>query len=234
MTISEAVASASEATCREVLEYLFLKFAKPAFGSLQKKEIELLMFEGLVRIGYLDDEPSIYQLVRQLRVTRTKSRSLIYERDLRRLDNSELNVLLKAVLAEPRVHKQGDLFSLEIENLLVIDYLKERLRVLGFIADGSFSPNLVRLSADAFQALLMDCIPSENHSAVKAALIAAGAPDGSFSGVIKGILVKLGGKFADSAGEELAENISDYLGPLITGASAELTSRISLLFSDIA
>ncbi|MCT0232405.1 hypothetical protein [Synechococcus sp. CS-1327] len=77
-------------------------------------------------------------------------------------------------------------------------------------------------------------MPSGNQMAVKAALVAAGAPDGTFGGVIKGVLVQLGGKFADSAGEEFAGNISDYLGPILSGATSEITSRVSELFRDTA
>jgi hypothetical protein len=93
---------------------------------------------------------------------------------------------------------------------------------------------LVKLSIDAFNALVANSIPAVNQSAVKAALVSAGAPDGSFGAVIRGVLVKLGGKFADSAGEEVAGNISDYLGPILSGATTEITSRISELFRDTA
>jgi hypothetical protein len=49
------------------------------------------MLEALVRIGYLDEEPSLYNLIQRLRVSRSKSRTLIYERDLRRLGNAGLD-----------------------------------------------------------------------------------------------------------------------------------------------
>jgi hypothetical protein len=234
MTIQEAIADADDAACRATLEYILSEYAKPAFGALPKREIDLLMLEALVRIGYLDSEPSLYQLIQLLRVSRSKARSLVYERDLRRLGKTELDDLLRGSLIRPHVLKQGDLFCLEIENPLVLDHLKDKLQRLGFATDGSFSPSLVRLSKDAFNALVVDCVPSGNQMAVKAALVAAGAPDGTFGGVIKGVLVKLGGKFADSAGEEMAGNISEYLGPILTGATSEITSRVSELFREIA
>ena len=234
MTIREAIANASEATCREALEYILCEFSAPAFGALPKKEIELLMLEGLVRVGYLLDEPSLYELIQLLKVSRSKSRSLIYERDLRRLGSAGLDRLLASALAKPHIMKQGELFTLEIENPLVIDHLKQRLKSLGHATDGSFSPSLVKLSIDAFNALVASSIPAANQADVKAALVLAGAPDGSFGSVIKGVLVRLGGKFADSAGEELAENISDYLGPILSAASTEITSKVSRLFRESA
>lgn len=234
MSIQEAIARADEGACRAALEYILTEFANPAFGALPKKEIELLMLEGLVRIGYLSSEPSLYQLIQLLRVSRSKSRSLMYERDLRRIGKNQLDKLIKEALTRPLILKQGNLFCLEIENPLVIDHLKDKLQQLGFAADGSFSPSLVRLSRDAFNALVVSCVGANHQEAVKAALVAAGAPDGTFGGVIKGVLIKLGGKFADSAGEELAGNISEYLGPILGGVTSEITSRISELFREIA
>ena len=46
--------------------------------------------------------------------------------------------------------------------------------------------------------------------------------------------MKLGGRFADSAGEEVAGNISDFLGPIFAGATKEITSKVSELFRDTA
>lgn len=137
-------------------------------------------------------------------------------------------------LTSPLILKQGDLFTLEIENPLVIDHVKEKLKSLGYATDGSFSPSLVKLSIDTFNALVTNSIPVANQLAVKAALVTAGAPDGSFGAVVRGVLVRLGGKFADSAGEELAGNISDYLGPLLSGATTEITAKVSELFCDAA
>ena len=110
--------------------------------------------------------------------------------------------------------------------------MKDRLKRLSFTTDGSFSPSLVKLTKEAFNALIVDCVPSENQAEVKASLIAAGAPDSTFGGVVKAVLVKLGGKFADSAGEELAGNISEYLGPILSGSTAGIALRISELFHD--
>jgi len=196
---------------------------------MPRKEMELLLLDALVKVRYLDANPTLYQLTQRLRVTRAKSCSLIYERDLRRLDAAKLDQLLQSVIAKPLIQKEGELFCLEIENPLLIDHLKYRMSQLGHATDGSFSPSIVKLTLDAFNALVVDAIPQERRASVKEALVAAGAADESFSGLIRGVLVRLGGRFADSAGEALGENISDYLAPLFSGAGSEITSRISNL-----
>lgn len=229
MTIKQAVADLDDSERREILEFILEGFSTPSFGSMSRKEMELLMLEALVKVRYLDADPTLYQLTQRLRVTRAKSRSLIYERDLRRLDAVKLDQLLQSVIAKPLIQKQGELFCLEIENPLLIDHLKYRLGQLGHATDGSFSPSIVKLTLDAFNALVVDAIPQERRASVKDALVAAGAADESFSGLIRGVLVRLGGRFADSAGEALGENISDYLAPLFSGAGSEITSRISNL-----
>lgn len=234
MAIHEEIADADAETCRTALAFILSGYVEPAFGALPKREVDLLMLEALVRIGYLDSEPSLYQLIQSLRVSRSKARSLAYERDLRRLGKKQLDEILRRSLIKPYILKQGELFCLEIENPLVLDHLKDKLQRLGYATDGSFSPSLVRLSKDAFNALVIDCVPLANQKAVKNSLVAAGAPNGTFGSVVKGVLIKLGGKFADSAGEEMARNISEYLEPILSGATSEITSRISELFQDAA
>lgn len=229
MTIKESVADLDDSERREILEFILEGFSTPSFGSMPRKEMELLMLEALVKVRYLDTDPTLYQLTQRLRVTRAKSRSLIYERDLRRLDAAKLDQLLQSVITKPLMQKQGELFCLEIENPLLIDHLKHRLGQLGHAMDSSFSPSIVKLTLDAFNALVVDAIPQERRASIKDALVAAGAADESFSGLIRGVLVRLGGRFADSAGEALGENISDYLAPLLSGAGSEMTSRISKL-----
>jgi len=230
MTIKDAIDKLDDLAIRQVLEFVLVEFSKPSFGALSKKEIEMLMLEALVRIGYIDSEPSLYQLIQLLRVTRSKSRSLLYERDLRRLDVLSLDALLQSAIAAPLIQKQGELFCLEIENPLLIDHLKHKLRVIGYPTDGSFSPSIVRLSLDAFNALIVSSIPERSHGCVRDALIQAGAPDGSLAGIVRGVLVKLGSKFAGSAGEDLGEKISDYLIPLMAGTATELVERVSGFF----
>jgi hypothetical protein len=231
MTIRQAIADLDDSERREILGFILEGFLTPSFGSMPRKEIELLMLEGLVKARYLDADPTLYQLTQRLKITRARSRNLIYERDLRRLDAAKLDQLLQSVITKPLIQKQGDLFCLEIENPLLTDHIKYRLGQLGHVTDGSFSPSIVKLTLDAFKALVADAIPQQRHASIMDALIAAGATDESFAGLIRGFLKKLGGRFADSAGEELGESISDYLVPLFSGTSSEITSRFSNLFS---
>lgn len=77
MTIRQAIADLDDSERREILEFILEGFSTPSFGSMPRKEMELLMLEALVKVRYLDADPTLYQLTQRLRVTRAKSRSLI-------------------------------------------------------------------------------------------------------------------------------------------------------------
>ncbi len=77
MTVSTKIRGASKKTCQTVLSELLESYMEPAFGSLPKKELDLLILKALAGLGYISSEPSIYELVSKLRVTRTKARNLI-------------------------------------------------------------------------------------------------------------------------------------------------------------
>jgi hypothetical protein len=108
--------------------------------------------------------------------------------------------------------KDNDKIGLEIGNPYLIDYIKDKLKKLNHITDGSFSPELIKLTPEAFVALFESYVPNESKSEILKILISIGAnEDTSLKGALKGIFKKLGSKIADKVGEEIGENIVDYL-----------------------
>lgn len=57
----------------------------PALGVLPKTEIDLLVFTLMVDAGAIDPNGSIFTLARSLNITPTKTRSLIFQYQLRQL-----------------------------------------------------------------------------------------------------------------------------------------------------
>lgn len=234
MNLEEVFGEVEHERAALALQQLLQKFLDPAFGALPKSEVELLMLNALEQIGAVSPEPGVYELVSKLRVTRTKARKLIYERELRRLSPSELDRRVKELIKRPLIQKSGEMFVLEIENPLISDHLRAKVQQLGHISDGSFSPSLVKLPLDAIVALIELYLTEDEIDAVKAALIEAGAPDTSFRGVVKSVLKSVAKKIASDTGEALMDNASEYLSPLMEGATAELTEKIAELFVDHA
>ncbi len=215
MDIREHIRNAPEQAIREALELILSTYLTPAFGSLTKRETDILIFTALENLGYLPEDSSLYLLVHRLRVTRAKARNLLYDRELRRIDEQHLDHKLKDILKRPLIQKQGDLFVLEIENPLLIEHLKSKIQLLGYASDGSFSPSLVKLSDSAIIALLDSLLDKAHKDAATRALVKAGFPDKSFKGILKDVFKALAKKVADEAGSRVVEGV---LSPLIDGA----------------
>lgn len=224
MTLDQHIKNASEQSVRDALHLILARYLTPSFGSLTKRDIDLLIFTALERIGYIEDDPSLYALVQQLRVTRGKARGLLYERELRRMGERDLDEKVRQALRRPLLQKQGELFVLEIDNPLVIDHLRSKLQMLGHATDSSFSPSLVKLSDDAIIDLLENMLDAKHRERARREFVKAGFPDNSFQGVMKDVFKALAKKVADEAGSRIVEQV---FGPLMDGAFEKIGKAIA-------
>ena len=231
MDIPFITTKAGPTRTKAALDEFLTSFLDPAFGALPKSEVELLVLRLLAQVGAVSERPSVYELVSKLRVTRAKARRLIYDQDLRCRTQEELDSDIRQLLRKPVIQKRGDSFALEIENPLLSDHLRAKLQTLGHVTDGSFSPSLVTLTLDAMVALIEEQLSKADRSETFEALVKAGAPDKTLKGVLKSALKKLGEKIADDTGEAVANEVSNYLGPLLDSGKSAITSAFKSLFA---
>tara|TARA_B100000678_G_scaffold289986_1_gene301822 strand:+ start:107 stop:811 length:705 start_codon:yes stop_codon:yes gene_type:complete len=230
MDIEAILESQEDAKSIQALSTFLNKFTNPAFGALPKSEMELLVLDLLEHIGAISSEPEVYELVSNLKITRNKARRLLYERELRRLSPTQLDMRVKELLKRPIIQKAGEQFVLEIENPLLSDHLRSKVQKLGYISDGSFSPSIVKLSLDAIVALIQLYLEDDEQTEVRQALVQAGAPDTSFRGVLKAVLKKVANKVAADTGEELLNNASEYMSPIVDATVEGLSEKVSGLY----
>lgn len=230
MDITQIVNDASEEDVKSALAYFLQSYMNPAFGALPKNEVELIVLNVLEKLRAIDEEPELYEFVSKLKITRSKARGLIYDRELRRSSEEELDNKVKSLLKRPLIQKNGDLYVLEVENPLVSDHLRSKVQKLGYVSDGSFSPSIIKLGLDAITALIESSLSPQEKNAIKAALIAAGAPDTSFKGVLKATLKKVASKVASDSGEALMDKASDFISPIIDAGIERITERAGELF----
>ena len=236
MDIEGALADVDEAELRAETAAFLQNFMTPAFGSLPKREIELGVFDLLRNLGILQTEATIYSLMTDLKVTRTKASQLIFDLEIRRhgSDRARLDDLVKQALIETKFAKDGDYFVMEIENPLTIAHMRQRIREVGHFSDTSFNSSLVRAPLSAVTDLMLSIIPDDQHQAIKAALVDAGAPDNSVKAVVKGALKTLGSKVIGEAADQVAEGIvdrsADFLGPLVNAGIEQIRDRWSALY----
>lgn len=232
MDVTKKLNTISDSDCKKSLVKLIDKYLNPAFGSLPKREIDLLLFEILEDLKIIKDKPELYQLVSDLKVTRSKARSLLYDRELRKYKETELDTLVKEALVNPIISKDGEEFKLEIESPLVSDHLRAKVKNLGFLSDGSFSPSIVKLPLNAVTAIIESYLTEQEKKKIKKVLIRAGVPDSSFGGIIKAVIKKAASKFASEAGEALVDQAKDYLSPILSGTVEVIEAKVKTLFTD--
>ena len=232
MDIENVVNALSEEDVKSSLIYFLRSYMTPAFGALPKSEVELIVLDVLDKVKAIESEPDLYELVSKLKVTRSKARGLIYDRELRRSSEDVLDEKVRTLLKKPLIQKNGNLYVLEVENPLVSDHLRSKVQKLGYVSDGSFSPSIVKLSLDAVVALIESFLSVQQRDNVKDVLIAAGAPDTSFKGVIKATLKKVAIKVASDTGEALMNKVSNFISPIIDAGVDTVTVKAKELFAE--
>lgn len=134
-------------------------YCKPSFGSMSKRDIDIYVFMLMQDLGIIKENPQIYDVVSLLHITSSKARSLIYESSLRRNSQSTLDQALFELLKNPTFLATSDnMIAIEIDDPLLIDHLKQKLRELKFITDGSFNRGIVKMSLNAYATLFDVCL----------------------------------------------------------------------------
>ncbi|GAB4216095.1 MAG: hypothetical protein OHK0012_17650 [Synechococcales cyanobacterium] len=231
MSIINELAKISSDKVKRVFSELLQEYLSPSYGSISKKDFDILLFTKLQELDLVEANPSIYTVVTQFKLTRSKARNLLYEAKLRQSSQDSLEKELKQLLMSPIFLKEGDKIGIEIDNPYLTDYLRSKLKEMNHITDGSFSRELVRLTPEAFTSLIESYIDKQQQNLIKKEFIKLGLqPDMSFKGILFAILKTLGAKLADKTGEHIAESAANYLTPLINGNIPELTKRFNGFF----
>ena len=206
-------------------------YLQPSYGSMSKRDFEILLFMKLQELGAIQKDSDLYQLIKDLKISRLRVRNLLYEAKMRTSNEKDLDDELIQLLKKPVFLKDGDKVAIEIQNPLLTDHFKFKVKELGFITDGSFSAELVKLNYLAYIALVDSMISTEaKEETVKMFIDADIMKDKSFKGVLTEIVKKIGAKFANEAGEQAIEEVFKYLSPIISGQIEPVKDKLLELF----
>ena len=201
-----------------VLERVLKEYAAPSFGSMSKRDVDIMLFMALQDLGIIEMRPSIYDVIRLLNVTRAKARNLIYESSLRRQEEQNLEQELKDLIIKPIFLKEGDKICLEIDNPLLIDYIRQRLKELKHITDSSYNNELVKMTPEAFSALYTTYLPEESIAAINRKFVALGVQDEKGPlGVVKKVVAIIARAALGRSGEMLVESTINTIGSWLQG-----------------
>lgn len=193
-------------------------YLQPSYGSMSKRDFEILLFMKLQELGVIQKDPDLYQLIKDLKISRTRVRNLLYEAKMRTSEEEDLDNELIQLLQKPVFLKDSDKVAIEIQNPLLTDHFRFKVKELGFITDGSFSTELVKLNYSAYIALVESMLSVEAKRTTVQLLVDADImKDTSFKGVFTELVKKIGAKVANEAGEQAIDEAFKYLFPIISG-----------------
>lgn len=211
-----AIDKADQSSLAKALLLLLSPHTTPVFGSAKSIEHEVAAIKALQELQILGQEPDEFELVMTLRITKQKARNLLYQSALRQpVDEGSINANLCKLLSRAHVSKEDDKIFIEVPDPFLMDSLRQRVRRLGYISDGSFSSSVAKISTAALSDLITDLIPKEEQESISQKLKKQGIKGDDLSSLITGVLGQFGKKVAGAAGEKFAENIGDKVGEFL-------------------
>jgi len=225
-------------TIKEAFIELMKAYNSPAFGSITKRDFEIELFLQLQKLGLIEKNPSLYEVVSKLKITRTRAKNLIYEANLWNKSTEDLNMELKEVLSQPSFLNDGRHISIDVENPLLQDHIKSILKTLKHITDGSFSSDILKLTPEGYIALYLDVfgIKDENLKVATDYFKENGLmSDLSPKAILVGLIKHTGQKYFGEIGGQVAENVMKstmrFLKSLTTESSIKESQELeNLLF----
>lgn len=202
----------------DILANMVDTYCIPSFGSMSKHDFDLLMFDSMVKMGVISDNPTIYDVMKDLKVTRSKARTLIYEYQLRKIqDEGQLREQLRELMKTPLMSTLSKNVCLEVDNPYLVDFIRNELKGLGFITDGSFHAELVKMSTEAFASLYESILSDESKREIKDRLVELGVkPDTSLKKLLPHLMAGVAKTMATAAmgkvGEDIADDCIQYVG----------------------
>jgi len=208
----EKLKSVNESKAKEALTRIFEAYLEPSFGAMPKRDIDLLLFSELCNLGLLS-KSDLFDVISKLKITRQKARNLIYESQLRAVEGINLHDELCELLSNPIVEKV-DQINLEVDNPLLMDYLKSKMKYLHCLTDGSFNQDIVKMSVEAFSKLLQDCFEIKKGKETNKKLRELGLKEGAkdvFVDVVKLSAKKVIGESSSELIGDVAEDAFEWI-----------------------
>jgi hypothetical protein len=206
------------------------EFLHPSFGSLPKKEIELLVFRLLIDARYFGENPSMQTISRELRIPLSKVKTIYYEMQLRTVNYTDESfrhdVLVK--LQNARIYKVDKKIKIEvgIDDPLLRNEIEARLKVLGDFPDYSFNREIIRFDVVTYALFVEKFMDEEQLIELKNKILSESkVVDKSVSYTFIDLVNIFLSEFFKEAGKDSAKNIVDLSWGLITGG---ITTVISL------
>ncbi|MCT4578989.1 hypothetical protein [Donghicola sp.] len=236
MDIAGALNKLETSELQALLGRLLEEYAQPAFGVLPKREVDLMIYRTLRDAGVVAQNTPLYQLMADLRVSRSKARNLMFDLEIRQTQSGQLDDQVRSVIMNDSYFRDANWFVLEVENPVVQAHLREICRRARVVTDASFNLSLVRLPVSGLASVLEEFMTTDQQAEVKRGLYRAGKlDDPSFRGLMKRAMSDLAGRFAGKVGGEVMDGaigaVGEFLQPILSGDQEAITDIWSGIYS---
>lgn len=182
-----------------------------AFGTLPKTEIDLLVFGLLIETGALSADQPVYEIARSLNVTPAKARSLLFQHQLRTMDDDALNTSVRLAVRHGRYSVDGRSLSLGVESPLVRSAIDARSKTRGVFADISLSGEILRIPMTQFGTFLEAFLSDDQKANLTRRLQAAGVLDRTgLAATLNRVGVFIAGKVADETASAISDRVTGF------------------------
>lgn len=141
-----------------------------AFGVLPKTEIDLLVFCMLIEAKLIDPDDPVFTIARALNITPAKARNLLFQYQLRCLDDVAVDVMVLQVLSKAKFSVDDKRLSFGIESPLARATIDGRLKANGVFADISLSGDILKVPLTQFGDFITIMLTPEKAAALEKAL----------------------------------------------------------------
>lgn len=131
-------------------------YLKKGFGSMNKNDFEVWIFNQLLESDIKGK--SNHEISRMLRIPESKVKRLMYEADLKYVDEVQLEAerieALDNLLKNAKVKRNGMFIQFSVENPAMRKYLEHQLKKNNSFSDSSFNTEIVTVNLEDYEALL--------------------------------------------------------------------------------
>jgi hypothetical protein len=218
MNFTTILKSKEQSVLADSLSALLFALCNPSSGASKSIDSEIAVVTCLQSLGILNEKLDEYDLVFNLKITKTKARNLIYQKSLRESSGDTFNFdqPLVDLLCNTRIIREGKWYIIEVPNPFTLDLLKSKIRKLGFISDGSFSSSIAKIQLECLASLIESLIPEEDKNGLIRKLKGYPIQGELLKGLICGSLIVLGNKLAGDTGQIISEEVSESLSKFIS------------------
>jgi hypothetical protein len=130
MNFSTLLKSKEQSVLADSLSTLLSNLCNPVLGASKSIEYEIAVINCLQSLGLLNENLDEYDLVINLKITKTKARNLIYQKSLRESSDEifDFDQSLIDLLCNTRIIREGKWYVIEVPNPFIMDLLKNKVK----------------------------------------------------------------------------------------------------------